>query len=194
MVKLNRLYTRTGDDGYTGLVDGTRVSKSSPRVIAYGEIDEVNSWLGYIISLCSDQRLSAIPSLLTTIQNELFDLGSEIAAPPSADLKNFPLIEQSQITQLENWIDQFSGSLPELRSFILPGGSLVTSSIHIARTVARRAERSLLTLHQLEPVRNECLRYMNRLNDLLFSLARYTSHQLQIKEVLWIPAASRTKI
>jgi cob(I)alamin adenosyltransferase len=191
MVKINRIYTRTGDDGQTGLVDGSRVSKSSIRVQAFGDIDELNSWLGYVISLSSDPKLSEIIPILSIIQNELFDIGSELASPLGFDLKNLPLVEQQQVEQIEKWIDNFSGKLPELRSFILPGGAHVTSALHIARTVARRAERVVIELNQLEPIRPVTLRYINRLNDLLFSLARYSSHQLQQDEILWKPAATR---
>ena len=191
MVKINRIYTRTGDDGTTSLVDGTRVSKSCPRVQAYGDIDELNSWLGYTSSLASDAALKQIPPILLTIQNELFDIGSELASAANNDISMLPLIDQPQVEQLEEWIDTFSGNLPELRSFILPAGSTVTGALHIARTVARRAERSVMALHQDEPIRPVTIRYINRLNDLLFSLARYSLYELKISEVLWVPAATR---
>lgn len=191
MVKINRIYTRTGDDGSTGLVGGSRVSKTCPRVQAYGDIDELNSWLGYTIALLSTESLKLIAEMLTTVQNELFDIGSEMASPPGSDLEKLPLVGTERITQLETWIDQLTSGIPELHSFVLPGGSLPTSSLHVARTIARRAERSALALHQLEPLRVVPLRYLNRLSDLLFACARSSSHQLGIKETLWIPAATR---
>lgn len=192
MVKINKIYTRTGDDGSTGLVGGTRIAKNAPRVSAYGDIDELNSWIGYACSLCASHgELAAIVGPLTTIQNELFDLGSELASPPGSDMSAMPLIGAERVTALENLIDQFSGNLPELRSFVLPGGHLTTSALHIARTVARRAERSVISLHADEPVRDIAIQYLNRLSDFLFSLARYSAHQLKIPEVLWIPATTR---
>lgn len=191
MVKINRIYTRTGDDGTTGLVGGARVLKNSMRVHAYGEIDELNSWLGFTASLATAPSLSAVIPTLAIIQNELFDIGSEIASPPGSDLKSLPLVQQERIDQLERWIDSFSGNLPELQSFVLPGGDQITSAFHVARTVARRAERSLLTLHEKEPIRDVPLRYVNRLSDLLFSLARYSANQLGTTEVLWVPAQTR---
>lgn len=193
MVKINRIYTRTGDDGSTGLVGGERISKAAPRVDAYGDIDELNSWLGFVISLSIAPELAQIPPVLTLIQNELFDIGSELATPTQADLSGLPLIENDRVTQLEKWIDEFSGELPELRSFILPGGHQVTSTLHIARTVCRRAERNMIRVHTQEPIRDITIQYVNRLSDLLFSLCRYTSHQLKIEEPLWIPAKTRSK-
>lgn len=191
MVKINRIYTRTGDDGTTGLVGGSRISKNSLRVHAYGEIDELNSWLGYSASLASAPSLSAILPAIALIQNELFDIGSEVASPPGADIKSLPLVLEDRIEQLEKWIDSFSGNLPELRSFVLPGGDPVTSAFHVARTVARRAERNLLALHEKEPLRDVPIKYVNRLSDLLFSFARYSAHQLGTAEVLWVPAQTR---
>jgi cob(I)alamin adenosyltransferase len=193
MVKINRIYTRTGDDGSTGLVGGERISKAAPRVDAYGDIDELNSWLGFVISVITAPELSKIPPILTLIQNELFDIGSELASAKQSDLSGLPLIEQDRVTQLEKWIDEFSGDLPELRSFILPGGHQVTGALHIARTVCRRAERSMIRVHAHEPIREVTVHYVNRLSDLLFSLCRYTSNKLGIEEPLWVPAKTRCK-
>ncbi len=192
MVKINKIYTRTGDDGTTGLVGGTRIAKTSPRVSAYGDVDELNSWIGFVASLvASAPELASVVAPLAAIQNELFDLGSELASPAGADLSLLPIIGSSQVVQLEKWIDTFSGSLPELHSFVLPGGHQITSALHIARSVARRAERSVLAVHEEEAVRDVAIQYLNRLSDLLFSLARYTSNALGHKEVLWSPAATR---
>jgi cob(I)alamin adenosyltransferase len=192
MVKINRIYTRTGDDGSTGLVGGERISKAAPRVDAYGDIDELNSWLGFATSLMTDPTLDKIPPILRLIQNELFDIGSELASTQQAELSGLPLIGDERVAQLEKWIDEFSGNLPELRSFVLPGGHQVTGALHIARTVCRRAERSMIRVHSNEAIRDVTIRYVNRLSDLLFSLCRYTSSQLAIEESLWVPAKTRS--
>jgi cob(I)alamin adenosyltransferase len=191
MVKINRIYTRTGDDGSTGLVGGERISKAALRVDAYGDVDELNSWLGSIVSILSEPLKAELLPKLSVIQNELFDIGSELAAPKSFDLTTLPVIQAQQVTRLEEWIDALSGTLPELKSFVLPGGSPITAQIHIARTVCRRAERLTIRLHNTEPVRSEVLHYLNRLSDLLFSMARYSCHVLQQEEVLWQPAKTR---
>lgn len=193
MVKINRIYTRTGDDGTTGLVGGSRVPKTSLRVQAYGDIDELNSWLGYTIAVLETVGMKTEQEILRQIQNELFDIGSELATPAGGDLSSLPLVEQAQVTRLESWIDQHAQKLPELRSFILPGGSLAASALHVARTIARRAERSTLALNHVEPVRDVPIIYLNRLSDLMFALARGVSHQLGTPETLWHPAATREK-
>ena len=186
MVIINRIYTRTGDTGDTGLVGGQRIAKDDLRVEAYGDIDELNSLLGWARTL-ADKAGIPLTRQLATIQNELFDLGSELASPPDASYPGMILIEDSAVTRLEQWIDLATGNLPELRSFVLPGGSELNSILHVARTVCRRAERAVVRLNTREPVRPVVLHYVNRLSDYLFSQARAESHRSGVHEYLWQP-------
>jgi len=191
MVRINKIYTRTGDDGSTGLVDGSRVSKDSLRVSAYGEIDELNSQLGLIRSLVSQQGLAELSTRLETIQSDLFDIGSALATP--AGFNKYPVFEvkDSDILKLEQWIDQAVDNLPALKSFVLPGGTPLNAQLHIARAVARRAERSLITLAKQEKVQDRIIVYCNRLSDLLFALSRQESYRAKVEEYLWVPAGKR---
>ena len=183
-----KIYTRTGDDGTTSLVGGERVSKGSLRVEAYGSIDELNAWLGMV------RAHDVSPSIVTVIervQNELFVLGSELASgqdvSPNASM---PLISQQDIDRLEDDIDRAEKVLPVLRSFILPGGTQGAAMIHVARTVARRAERLLVTLATEQKVRGDVIRYVNRLSDLLFVLSRRANHDAGVEDVPWQPPAA----
>ena len=187
MVKINKIYTRTGDDGTTGLVGGTRIEKDSLRVSAYGEVDELNSFLGRARTLAERESVKAISDKLSSLQSELFDLGSELATAAGVTWKGMLQINQRQIDRLEGWIDELSADLPELRSFVLPGGTELNSDLHIARTVCRRVERSILALSRSEEVSRLILVYFNRLSDLLFAMARYESHRAKVTEYLWIP-------
>lgn len=174
--RLTRIYTRTGDDGSTGLGDGTRVSKDSARVAAYGTVDELNSTLGVVLA----QHLPAdIHDCLVEIQHELFDLGGELCIPGSA------MIHDADIERLEHRLDGFNADLPALKDFILPGGGAAAAFCHVARTVARRAEREVVTLSHHDAVRPEAIRYLNRLSDLLFVLARVLARASGHGEVLW---------
>jgi cob(I)alamin adenosyltransferase len=174
--RLSRIYTRTGDDGTTGLGDGTRVAKDSARVSAYGTVDELNSAIGMVLA----QALpDPIRETLTQIQHELFDLGGELCIPGSA------LIDESDVTRLEQRLDGFNAELPPLQDFILPGGGMAASSCHLARTICRRAEREVVTLSHHDAVRAEGIRYLNRLSDLLFVLARVLALADGHGEVLW---------
>jgi cob(I)alamin adenosyltransferase len=174
--RLSKIYTRTGDDGSTGLGDGSRVPKDSTRVEAYGTVDELNSNIGLLLT----ERLPQdVTESLTRIQHELFDLGSELCVP------GYTAITADHITWLEQTLDRFNVDLPPLKEFILPGGSRAAAVCHLARTVCRRAERRTLTLHRETPVNNEVLRYLNRLSDLLFVLARVIVRQDGGSEVLW---------
>ncbi len=175
--RLSKIYTRTGDDGSTGLGDGTRISKDSLRVAAYGTVDELNSVLGMVLA-CSDV-LQELTEPLQRIQHTLFDLGGELCIPGMA------LIEDPDIAWLEETIDRYNTTLPALKEFILPGGSMAAATCHLARTVCRRAERELVALHRVDPVRPQTLRYLNRLADLLFVLARVLARQQGHGEVLW---------
>ena len=185
MVKLNKIYTRTGDKGTAGLVDGSRVSKSSPRMAAIGEVDEANAAIGAASALLSDD---GVGEQLRRIQNELFDLGADIATP--GDVEGALRVVVSQVERLEREIDEMNSELEPLQSFILPGGSTEVAALHLARTVVRRAERAAVALSEAEPVNPHALAYLNRLSDHLFVAARYLARE-QGGDVLWQPGATR---
>jgi cob(I)alamin adenosyltransferase len=191
MVTLNKIYTRTGDTGSTGLVGGARIEKDAAKVDAYGDIDELNSQLGVCKELASGAAATLISDMLITIQNELFDIGAELATPVESHWEGMLKAGPHHVQQLEHWIDQLNAPLPTLRSFILPGGSLLSAQVHVARTVCRRAERHICKLHKLEPVSPHILQYINRLSDLLFVMARAVVHAEGKPEYLWVPGASR---
>jgi len=188
MVHLSRIYTRTGDDGTTGLGDGARRPKHDLRVAAYGTVDEANSALGLV--LVQPGLEPRLAQRLRALQNELFDVGSDLAVPGAAGEKLRILPAYTE--RLERWIDQENAGLAELRSFVLPGGTPLAAHLHLARTVARRAERLVSELLGREPgdVNPEILRYLNRLSDLLFVLARVANDQGR-GDVLWEPGATR---
>jgi len=174
--RLTKIYTRTGDDGTTGLGDGKRVAKDSARVSAYGTVDELNSALGVVLA----QPLpDALRDALTEVQHELFDLGGELCIPGSE------MIQEADIVRLERRLDGFNEDLPPLKDFILPGGGAAAAHCHLARTICRRAERELVTLSHHDAVRGESIRYLNRLSDLLFVLARVLARADGNGEVLW---------
>lgn len=175
--RLSKIYTRTGDDGSTGLGDGSRTGKDSLRVAAYGTVDELNSTLGMVIAC--DGVDDAIREVLVQVQHELFDLGGELCIPGMA------MVQGKDIDRLENVLDAFNADLPALKDFILPGGGMAASTCHLARTVCRRAEREVVALGRVEEVRPEPQRYLNRLSDLLFVLARVLARQSGHGEVLW---------
>lgn len=174
--RLSKIYTRTGDDGSTGLGDGTRVAKDSARVTAYGTVDEANSAIGLLLAADVDE---GIRDLLTTVQHQLFDLGGELCIPGHA------AIFDADIDALEQHLDRYNEDLPPLKDFILPGGGEAAARCHMARTIVRRAERETVTLSQHEAVRSEAVRYLNRLSDLLFVLARVLARGSGHGEVLW---------
>lgn len=189
MVTLNKIYTRTGDDGSTGLGSGERRQKYDLRVAAYGTVDETNAVIGCARVTCEDPRIGDI---LLRVQNDLFDLGADLATPDGTDLPYDPLrIIPAQVARLEREIDDLNGALTPLKSFILPGGSPLSAQLHLARTVCRRAERLMVELAQTEPVGEAALRYINRLSDLLFVAARVANDDGQ-GDVLWVPGQSRT--
>lgn len=191
MVKLNKIYTRTGDDGSTGLGDGARVGKDSLRVEAYGTVDEANAAIGMARLHAADAGLDAI---LTRIQNDLFDLGADLCTPDRGkDLGYEPLrIIDAQVDRLEKEIDTLNARLQPLRSFVLPAGSALAAHLHLARTIARRAERHMVALARIagEPVNAAAIRYMNRLSDLLFVMARVANDDGRA-DVLWKPGDTR---
>ena len=178
-----KIYTRTGDDGDTGLFDGTRVSKSSPRVAAYGDVDELNAWLGLVRASTDDDGLSTI---LQQIQRDLFGLGARLADPAKriAERVTKAAVTQEDIARLEDWIDRLESELPPLRRFILAGGSPAGATLHVARTVCRRAERSLVALGS-DAIEPELLVYVNRLSDLLFVMARAANRRSGAPELEW---------
>ncbi|MDC7807668.1 cob(I)yrinic acid a,c-diamide adenosyltransferase [Luteimonas sp BLCC-B24] len=174
--RLSRIYTRTGDDGSTGLGDGTRVGKDALRVAAYGTVDEANSTIGLLLAAGVPDD---IRDLLTTVQHQLFDLGGELCIPGHA------AIENADIDALEARLDQYNDDLPALKDFILPGGGEAAARCHVARTVVRRAERETVALSRTDAVRPQAVRYLNRLSDLLFVLARVLARADGHGEVLW---------
>jgi cob(I)alamin adenosyltransferase len=187
MVYLSRIYTRSGDQGQTGLGDGTRVAKDHPRVAAYGEVDELNAVLGLIVAEASDLP-SSQRELLRGIQNDLFDVGADLCLPAAdAEAPGKVLrVRPEQATRLEQEIDQLNARLQPLSSFVLPGGSRVSAWCHLARTVCRRAERSIVTLARTEPINPQVIVYLNRLSDLLFVLARVCNGDGK-DDVTWVP-------
>ncbi|WP_240126527.1 cob(I)yrinic acid a,c-diamide adenosyltransferase [Thermomonas alba] len=174
--RLSKIYTRTGDDGSTGLGDGSRVGKDSLRVEAYGTVDEANSCIGLLLAA---DLPDAVRDLLTRIQHQLFDLGGELCIPGHA------AIFDADIASLEAELDRFNADLPPLREFILPGGGEAAARCHVARTVVRRAERATVALARQEQVRAQAIRYLNRLSDLLFVLARVLARAAGHGDVLW---------
>ena len=189
MVKLNRIYTRTGDAGDTGLATGARVSKASPRVVAYGEVDECNCAVGVARGHAGPD--AALDALLERIQNELFDLGADLATPDAPDLGfEPPRIVQAQVDRLEHELDALNAPLPALKSFVLPAGTPLAAALHLARTIARRAERAAVALATEDAVNPAALRYLNRLSDLLFVAARHANAAAD-GDVLWRPGATR---
>ena len=191
MVRLNKIYTRTGDSGETSLVGGTRVSKHSLRPEAFGEIDELNSILGLTRAHLRDSKLKKFDVLLERIQNELFDMGADLATPENSKYADKILrISSKQVQRIEKEIDEFNSELDELQSFVLPGGSMLASWFHFARTNARRSERRITKLAAEEVINSNILLYINRLSDLLFVMARFSNNNGQ-NDVLWQPGKSR---
>jgi cob(I)alamin adenosyltransferase len=177
--RLSKIYTKTGDDGTTGLGDGTRVAKDSARVAAYGTIDEANSAIGMLLASDILDQHAEIRDLLTTVQHQLFDLGGELCIPGHA------AIFDADVEALEQALDHHNAPLPPLKDFILPGGGEAAARCHLARTIVRRAERETVTLARHDAVRPEAIRYLNRLSDLLFVLARVLARTSGHGEVLW---------
>ncbi len=174
--RLSKIYTRTGDDGSTGLGDGTRVGKDSARVDAYGTVDELNSALGVVLAC---EIPDAVRGTLTRVQHELFNLGGELCIPGMA------MVHDADIERLEQELDAFNADLPVLKEFILSGGGMAAVHGRLARTIARRAERSVIHLSRSESVRGEAVRYLNRLSDLLFVISRVLARASEHGEVLW---------
>jgi cob(I)alamin adenosyltransferase len=175
--RLSKIYTRTGDDGSTGLGDGTRTPKDSARVEAYGTVDEANSAIGIVLS--HGRVPESVRDSLTEVQHDLFELGGELCIPGHAAIKD------ADVERLEHDLDRHNSELPALQDFILPGGGPAAAACHLARTIVRRAERRVKTLADAESVREEAMRYLNRLSDLLFVYARVIARAESGQEVLW---------
>lgn len=198
MVRLTKIYTRTGDDGTTGLATGLRVRKDDPRVVAYGTVDEANAAVGLAVvaadAAADSAHAARIAALLRAVQHDLFDLGADLATPisPAETAGSRLRIVPSQTLRLEKAIDEFNDSLAPLNSFVLPGGSALAAGLHLARTIVRRAERDAVLLQGLDAagVNTEAITYLNRLSDLLFVLAR-VANDMGGNDVLWRPGANR---
>lgn len=175
--RLSKIYTRTGDDGSTGLGDGSRVAKDSLRVSAYGTVDELNSSIGVVLAV--EGISAAVRELLTQVQHDLFDLGGELCIP------GMEMVNDADVTRLEAALDHFNEDLPALKEFILPGGGMAAACCHVARTVCRRAERRVVSLAAAENVRVQAMHYLNRLSDLLFVLCRVLARDSGHGDVLW---------
>lgn len=182
--RLTRIATRTGDDGTTGLGDGSRVPKTAPRIAALGDVDELNSTLGV---LAAERLPESVAAALLRIQHDLFDLGGELSIPGYENLK------EEQVARLDGWLEAFNAELPRLEEFILPGGSRSAALAHVSRTVARRAERSVIALGASETVRPVLRHYLNRLSDLMFVLARILNRADGGSDVLWQNEKAGTK-
>jgi cob(I)alamin adenosyltransferase len=191
MIRLDRIYTKTGDTGDTRLVGGQKVRKGSPRIEAYGTVDELSSVLGIARAFLEQKDApagaAALAVVLRRVQNELFNLGSDLATRPEDLQPHQPVIREAHVTALEQEIDAWNRALPSLDSFVLPGGGLVAAHLHLARTVCRRAERAAVRAADLEAVRPETLRYLNRLSDALFVMSRHAARLYGEPEPLWEP-------
>ena len=180
-----KIYTKTGDDGTTGLFGGARVAKTDLRVAAYGTVDELNAALGVTIAAGTDATWT---ERLTSLQRDLFVLGADLATPRGgAEASYLPRIEETHVTALERLIDELDATLPPLRNFILPGGTRLAAHLHWARTICRRAERATVALAHEQEIGERPLRYLNRLGDLLFVLARAANQEAGVSEMEWAP-------
>ena len=194
MVKITKVYTRTGDKGETGLVGGKRLPKTHPRIESYGTVDELNSLIG-IVRCWNEQKEASVRRdkfelILEAVQQKLFDLGSELATFPGDEYEGQVVLKAEDVEWLEQVIDAMNEELPKLFSFILPGGSLMNAFLHQARTVCRRAERETLRLAAEEQVSDFCIAYLNRLSDALFVFGRWVSATMDETEILWEPGKS----
>jgi len=194
---LNRIYTKTGDQGETCLASGERVSKDSPRLECYGAVDELNSFIGMAAFTVADflvacPRLRELAPILERVQHELFNLGSILATTPANAHPRQAKVTETDIQQLEREIDRMNDGLPPLQSFVLPGGSRLNAELHVCRTICRRAERLLVSASRVEEIDTVNLRYLNRLSDALFVWSRWASVVMCVDEVLWSPNQGAT--
>ena len=179
-----KIYTKTGDQGQTGLFGGERVSKDHLRIRAYGDLDELNASLGSVLSEMTVSQ--GVKERLLRIQNELFQLGAELATPRGKKTTT-TLLGETEVARLESEIDKMEETLQPLKNFILPGGSRVAAQLHLARATSRRAEREMISLHRAEPLRAVVLEYINRLSDYLFVCARFANHEVNVEDLPWVP-------
>ena len=195
MVKITKVYTRTGDSGKTGLVGGKRLPKDHPRIEAFGSVDELNSVIGIVLSYLAQKEASKrrekMESILEAIQQKLFDTGSELATLPGDEYEGQINIKAEDSEWLEEIIDAMNEELQPLKSFILPGGTSLNAFLHQARTVCRRAERDIIKLNQIDLVNPEIIKYINRLSDYLFVAGRWVTETLGETETLWQPGKSK---
>ena len=192
MVNLTRIYTRTGDDGTTALVDMSRTSKNDPRLVAYADVDEANSQIGVVQSL--GELSDDVAAVLTHVQNDLFDVGADLGAPVVENPEYPQLrVEPDYVERLEQWCDTYNEQVEKLRSFILPGGTRAAAQLHVARTVTRRAERAAWAAidEHGDTMNPLTAKYLNRLSDLLFILGRVANHAAGTGDVLWVPGGER---
>jgi cob(I)alamin adenosyltransferase len=187
-MRISKVYTKTGDKGITGLVGGERVPKNHVRIEAYGDVDELNASIGIVRCFnrdSADSERDRVESMLQRIQQDLFNLGADLATPPDKRWPDMVRTQDVDVTRLENWIDELNGALPPLKEFILPGGRPVSAFLHQARTQCRRSERRVISLMETEPeMELNAMQYLNRLSDFLFVLGRYTERN-QADEELW---------
>ena len=189
-IKINKVYTRKGDSGKTSLIDKKNLLKSDLRIVCYGEVDELNSNLGFCASLLNQSVLvekDRLSKKIKKIQNDLFNLGTVLAISDIKKLGDFPKVTKKDIIFLESEVDYYNANLKELKSFVLPAGTLVGSYFHICRTVCRRVERECVALYQAENIDKNILKYLNRLSDLFFVLSRWANKQENYSEDLWTP-------
>jgi cob(I)alamin adenosyltransferase len=188
---INRVYTRRGDGGATSLAGGQRIAKDSPRIEAYGTVDELNAAIGAArASAAEDTRLEELAAILLRVQHELFNLGSILATLPEDVHPKQARVTDAEVAQLEQEMDRMNEHLPPLRSFVLPGGSRLNAELHLCRTICRRAERACVTAAREESLPPEAVRYLNRLSDALFVCSRWASHVAGAPETLWEPNQS----
>jgi cob(I)alamin adenosyltransferase len=188
-VALNRIYTKTGDQGQTHLAGGQRVPKDSPRIECYGTVDELNAFVG-MACISSAESVSALVPILRRVQHELFNLGSILATQPEDVHPKQARITEAEVRQLEIEMDRMNADLSPLRSFVLPGGTRLNTELHACRTICRRAERLAVTLEREEKIPPETVQYLNRLSDAFFVWSRWVNHVLGVPEVLWEPNQS----
>lgn len=190
-----KLYTRTGDDGTTGLFGGQRVSKDHPRVAAYGTVDELNACIGLAAAVCNanDELHRQFLNIFSELQSRLFDIGADLATPEGDKHEAKVLrISEEHVQEVEKWIDAIDAGNEKMKSFVLPGGSDLAARLHLARTVCRRAERMMITVGHSEPVSDGAVVYVNRVSDLLFAMARRANVHANVADVPWVPAKKRT--
>ena len=191
-----KLYTRSGDDGTTGLFSGQRVSKDHPRVEAYGTVDELNAAIGLAAAACvpKDDLHARLLEIFSPLQSRLFDIGADLATPPGAKHEAKVLrITDEHVREVEAWIDDIDADNEPMKTFIMPGGTELAARLHLARTVCRRAERAMVSLTHSEPVGDGSITYINRVSDLLFAMARRVNRQAGVADVPWVPARQQSE-